>query len=191
VDNSARCDDNNVCTTDSCDPATGCVNSQITCADTDPCTTDSCDPASGCTFTPIPECGGQGCTPGFWKANIDQLGGNAWPVAQTVKVGDVFTLGSCGAKYAGLSLRSALSLKGGSSLDGAVQILLRIGTGAYLNSVSDCVNYGQTEQQVVDAVNAALATCTREALLSLGSTLDALNNAGCPIDQQGACTNAD
>jgi hypothetical protein len=59
------CDDNNLCTTDTCDPSLiipiqpsgfrmgGCVNTPITCNDNNPCTTDTCDPASGCVFTPI------------------------------------------------------------------------------------------------------------------------------------------
>jgi hypothetical protein len=50
------CDDGNVCTTDSCDPATGCVHTPISCDAGDVCTADSCDPASGCVHTPIPGC---------------------------------------------------------------------------------------------------------------------------------------
>ncbi len=80
------CDDNNVCTTDSCDPKTGCVFSHAagTCEDGDACTvgdscakgvcvtgktkscddgkactTDACDSKTGgCAATPIPGCGG-------------------------------------------------------------------------------------------------------------------------------------
>ncbi|NUN16670.1 MAG: hypothetical protein HUU55_23845, partial [Myxococcales bacterium] len=69
------CDDSNLCTDDSCDPATGCVNAPnsehcndnnvctlgdictngvctpagvLNCDDGNPCTTDSCDPIAGC-----------------------------------------------------------------------------------------------------------------------------------------------
>jgi hypothetical protein len=46
--------DNNACTADSCDPATGVHNDPITCDDSNACTTDSCNPANGaCVFTPI------------------------------------------------------------------------------------------------------------------------------------------
>jgi uncharacterized repeat protein (TIGR01451 family) len=75
------CDDNSVCTEDSCDPATGCVNDSsqlgdlcdnaganqcledycdpvtfcqvrdVNCDDGNACTDDSCDPASGCQHT--------------------------------------------------------------------------------------------------------------------------------------------
>src|SRR5262249_19864248 len=70
------CSDGNPCTTDSCNPASGCVfanntnpcddgnactsgdtcalgacaGTPITCNDNNPCTTDSCNPASGCVF---------------------------------------------------------------------------------------------------------------------------------------------
>ncbi|HEV8701075.1 MAG TPA: hypothetical protein VGV60_07370, partial [Candidatus Polarisedimenticolia bacterium] len=43
----ATCDDANVCTSDSCDPTTGCVNTQKSCDDGDACTNDSCDPTTG------------------------------------------------------------------------------------------------------------------------------------------------
>ncbi|TMB54978.1 MAG: DNRLRE domain-containing protein [Deltaproteobacteria bacterium] len=74
-----NCNDGNVCTTDTCDPATGCVNTNNTstcddgnacttadtcsggqciggpplnCNDGTVCTTDSCNPATGCVNTP-------------------------------------------------------------------------------------------------------------------------------------------
>jgi len=78
----ADCDDDNPCTADSCDPATGCVNdaaarngeacgnsdacttfacdqgecngTAVVCDDDEPCTQDSCDPASGCVFDDAP-----------------------------------------------------------------------------------------------------------------------------------------
>jgi hypothetical protein len=54
------CNDNNVCTSDSCDaavPAPGdpCVytpGAQGDCNDNNVCTTDACDPIQGCTYTP-------------------------------------------------------------------------------------------------------------------------------------------
>jgi len=51
----AVCDDNSVCTTDSCDPATGCVFTDITatCDDGNACTADSCDPVTGCAHADI------------------------------------------------------------------------------------------------------------------------------------------
>ena len=45
------CNDSNACTTDSCDPAVGCVATPISCNDFNACTDDGCDPATGCFNT--------------------------------------------------------------------------------------------------------------------------------------------
>jgi hypothetical protein len=53
------CDDDNACTADACNPATGlCVfTPNVTCDDDNLCTADSCDPATGqCVFTPNVVC---------------------------------------------------------------------------------------------------------------------------------------
>ena len=50
------CDDGNVCNGDeSCSPGTGACSpgTPLTCSDTDVCTTDSCNPVSGCEYTPV------------------------------------------------------------------------------------------------------------------------------------------
>jgi hypothetical protein len=47
------CNDNNVCTDDGCNPATGCVHTPITCNDNNACTIDTCNPTTGCVYTPI------------------------------------------------------------------------------------------------------------------------------------------
>ena len=56
------CDDGDACTDDSCDPAVGCVFTPIACDDDSACTEDACDPATGCVFTPIPCDDGDACT---------------------------------------------------------------------------------------------------------------------------------
>ena len=43
-----NCNDVNACTTDACQPATGCQHTATSCDDGNPCTTDSCAPVSGC-----------------------------------------------------------------------------------------------------------------------------------------------
>ena len=77
---SLDCDDNNACTTDSCDSALGgcqhtnlpggcddgsactnsdkcvggtCIGAPVACNDSNGCTQDSCDPALGCTYVPL------------------------------------------------------------------------------------------------------------------------------------------
>jgi hypothetical protein len=52
------CNDNNLCTVDTCDPAAGaCVFTPKDCNDNNPCTTDSCNPSNGkCAHKAIPKC---------------------------------------------------------------------------------------------------------------------------------------
>lgn len=79
---SSSCDDNNICTADSCDRLSGCLHTPLSsgacndgnactrndscktghctgepldCNDHNPCTADSCDPANGCLHTPLEE----------------------------------------------------------------------------------------------------------------------------------------
>ncbi len=48
------CNDGDPCTVDSCDPATGCKNTQKTCDDNNLCTNDSCNPSDGsCKHTSV------------------------------------------------------------------------------------------------------------------------------------------
>jgi len=47
------CNDQNACTTDACDPVTGCTHTGVNCDDRNAGTVDACLPASGCTHTPI------------------------------------------------------------------------------------------------------------------------------------------
>jgi len=85
------CDDKNVCTQDTCDPAVGCAfapvpgacddgnactkddlcsngtcqpGAGIACSDGNKCTNDSCDPTTGCKYTPISPCCGNGVKEG-------------------------------------------------------------------------------------------------------------------------------
>ncbi len=47
------CDDNNVCTTDSCSSDNKCVYAPISCDDSNECTTDICNPSTGCSHTSL------------------------------------------------------------------------------------------------------------------------------------------
>ncbi len=46
------CNDNNACTTDGC-TANACTHTAVVCNDNNACTTDTCDPTTGCVYTPI------------------------------------------------------------------------------------------------------------------------------------------
>lgn len=123
---------------------------------------------------PVPE----GCGLGFWKNH-----GPAWAATgylTTDTVGDVFN--SAPVSLAGSSLLDALSFKGGSTLDGAKQILLRQAVAALLNAAHPDVNYPRSEPDVIAAANTQLASSTRSAILTLAGQLDSDNNLGCPLN---------
>ena len=69
IDNSARCNDNNACTTDTCDASNGCVNTPISCSDSNACTTDTCDANNGCVHTAISCDDNNSCTDDSCDAN--------------------------------------------------------------------------------------------------------------------------
>jgi hypothetical protein len=117
----------------------------------------------------------QGCSHGYWKNHI-----SAWP--EGFDSGDMisgsFNIGSLDD----MTLLQAMQFKGpGDSLDDAKRILLQQAVASLLNAADDDVNFPMTEQEVIDAVNAALASDDRDAILALKDELDAKNNLGCPL----------
>jgi hypothetical protein len=109
------CDDSNACTDDSCDPATGCVHKDISCDDGDVCTEDRCDPATGCFHPPVtcgPDetcCPGTGCTNLASDEQNCRTCGNICADGQTCCEGICFT-GEC----AGIC-NTAIDCPGGQS----------------------------------------------------------------------------
>jgi len=51
--NKTFCGTSDMCTTISCAIATGCASVKTVCNDNNPCTTDTCNPKTGCVFTPV------------------------------------------------------------------------------------------------------------------------------------------
>jgi hypothetical protein len=122
----------------------------------------------------VPPPGDSGCSHGFWKNHTSSWVG--YSPGQTL--GSVFTgTGSLSSS----TFRQALDFKGGSSLDGARQILLRQAVAALLNAAHPNVDYPKTTAGVIADVNAALASNNRSTIVALATTLDGMNNLGCPI----------
>jgi hypothetical protein len=124
--------------------------------------------------------GDQGCTPGYWKNHLSAWTGTG--LSPTDLVGDTFTVPANLSALSGATLREALGFGGGPGVLGAGRILLRAGVAAMLNAGHPSVNYTSTQTQVRNAINAALASNDRAAMLARGSSLDADNNLGCPLN---------
>jgi hypothetical protein len=105
----------------------------------------------------------------------------------------VFTIPACLAgcpeNYTTITLREALSLQGGKTTCQKAEILLRAAAAAYLNSQSGCVGYPISTGALIAEVNAALASCDSGAIITEATRLDGFNNLGCPLNQQGECSN--
>lgn len=124
--------------------------------------------------------GQEGCTPGYWKTHTS----NWEEYRPTTQLGTIFT-SLAGTRYATMTLQQALSLKGGSTLDGALQILLRAAAAAVLNAAHEGVGYPYRrfgEFKIIEKVNAAITSRNRATMLDLANTLDQANNLGCPLN---------
>jgi hypothetical protein len=124
------CNDGNACTTESCDPATGCQSAPTTCNDGNACTNDSCNSASGCAFTPNSNpcsdgnactvgdtCSGGSCAPGApVVCPTGQVCQNGTCVAQqcTTRTGNKTTNYNIGTLAAGKKVTANLSCSSGS-----------------------------------------------------------------------------
>ncbi len=120
----------------------------------------------------------EGCSHGFWKNNPSAWGPTGYSTGQ--KLNTVFNIsGSLGHH----TLLQALNFGGGSSLEDAKKILLRQAVAAVLNAAHPNVNYPMTPQEVIAAVNTALASNNRNTILNLASSLEAKNNLRCPLER--------
>ena len=143
---------------------------------------------SGCSaeqVTITKPLGGQGCTPGFWKnPKHFALWVGYTPnelVSAVFNVPASFPDGSDGTSLASSSLAGALAFQGGSTLNGASQILLRAAVAGLLNASNPNVAYPMTTGQIITAVNAALNSGDRTQITNLATALDNANNGGCPL----------
>ena len=130
---------------------------------------------------PPPPPGDQGCTPGYWKANVKK-GAGEWALAGYSPAQTVGSAGFAAGSFNGDSLLEALEYGGGSGVDGATRNLLRAAVAALLNAANPTVEYPRTAASIIADVNAAIAGGDRAAILALAGALDADNNLGCPIN---------
>lgn len=122
---------------------------------------------------------GEGCTPGYWKNHTDSWGPSGYAPGDLV--GGVFDLSGY-SMLASDTLLEALQYKGGNGLDGAARILLRAATAALLNASHPDVDSPWEVSDLLLAVDNALATDDRSAILQMAWVLDMDNNLGCPLN---------
>lgn len=94
--------------------------------------------------TPIPNGGGEGCTPGFWKNHLD-----AWGPTGFTPGDDFDTTFGVDLFDPDITLDDAINAKGGG-----VKKLARHGTAALLNAAHPDVDYPLSVAQVIAAVQA-------------------------------------
>lgn len=117
----------------------------------------------------IPQGGGEGCTPGYWK---QEQHFDSWtaPYTPGTQFSAVFE-----DAFPGKTLLDVLSLGGGG-----LNALGRMTVAALLNAASPDVDYDvATPAEVIAAFNAVFPGGDYE---TLKNQFDASNNAGCPID---------
>ena len=130
-------------------------------------------------LTPTPTVD-EGCTPGFWKNHRAAWAPSGFSPGQTA--GSVFSAASAFPTLASKTLLQSLQGGGGSGTAGAARILLRAATAALLNSAHPDLDYPRTTAAVITAVNAALASNSRSAMLTLATALDNDNQLGCRLN---------
>ena len=141
------------------------------------------------------ECGGEGCTPGFWKNNAEKWGAIAWvgysPDDSFSSVFGVvitiFTGGNPNKSSSYITDPTLLEALGANG--GGINALARHAVAALLNTSSPCVQYAYSSVSALIAdVYDAIVSGDEEAIQSLHEDLAYYNEAGCPVNQHGECS---
>jgi len=120
----------------------------------------------------------RGCSHGFWKNHPDQWVG----YSPNTTLGSIFNFSGPLNYLASNSLMDALNFHGGGGADGAARLLLMQASAALLNSSKPELDfYPICKVDLINSVNATLATLNPNAMLSLKNTLDCYNNLACSL----------
>lgn len=143
----------------------------------------------------------RGCTPGFWCNPAQKKGW--WSKTEDVggyytndTIGDTFPSDEwlevggrgrwSGEELADRTLGEAVcNLSGGPDLANAQSQLAGHATAALLNAAHEHIAYPMTADMVISAVQDALDTEERAAVLDLKDTFDEYNNLGCTLNAFG------
>ena len=126
--------------------------------------------------------GNEGCTPGYWKNHTSN-----WQEYRPSRlVNTVFTIPTNLESLGKLTFLKALQGGGGAGVQGAAKILLRAAVAGFLNAAHEGVGYPYRRFnepfEILERVDAALASGNRKTMLDLAAQLDAANNLGCPLN---------
>ncbi len=126
--------------------------------------------------------GNEGCTPGYWKNHTD----NWEEYASTDPLDWQFNFPDSLADMRDDTWLEALGYNGGPGTSGAARILMRAATASFLNAAHEGVGFPLRRftdpGNMLEQVNAALASGDRATMLALATYLDGLNNLGCPLN---------
>ncbi len=112
------------------------------------------------------EVGGDGCTPGFWKANLKKLGGNEWNISPNTDFDSYFGVNFFNPN---ITFATAIGLGGGGN-----NALARHAVAAVLSASSSGVDYPYTVAEIIAAVQAG-GEVNKDLLADA-------NELGCPLD---------
>jgi hypothetical protein len=120
----------------------------------------------------------EGCSPGYWKNHLFAWGPTGYN-AET-PLGAVFDLALFG-ELGSESLGETLYWHGGPHTIDKARNLIKHATAALLNAAHPDVAYIRSEMDLIDDVNAALASNDMHEMNVLKGELDDDNNSGCPL----------
>ncbi len=97
-------------------------------------------------------------------------------------MGGVFSIPAGLSQLSDDTLEDALEYPGGSGTIGAARLLLRTGVAALLNAAHPDVHYPTGVQEVLDAVNGALASMNRSTMMRAKNELEQHDGYSCPLN---------
>jgi hypothetical protein len=152
-------------------------------------TADDCAAAGGayqgdetvCDPNPCEQPALEACGLGYWKNHLYAWDGTAY--TPDVLVGDVFTVPVELDFLADDTLMEALEYGGGNGVEGGARIMLRHCVTALLNASHADVNYPFAVAEIIDVVDAALASLDRKTMLKAKHDIGQNNcDGGCPLN---------
>ncbi|MFT5051631.1 MAG: hypothetical protein ACI8QZ_003050 [Chlamydiales bacterium] len=131
--------------------------------------------------------GQEGLSHGYWKNHLDAWHGTVdylgdfggIPILKAILPTQALSYHFFAATpygLGGVTMEEALQFNRGSGATGAARVLLKQAVAALLNAAHPNVNYPLTIHEVIDDVDAALASGSRSTIINLAKLLDDYNN---------------